>query len=600
MNIPIRPKTILVSVSDKTRLTPFISALFAHCEDLHIIASDGSYAHLQACLADTLLSKIRLSRISSIIGDSYSPSTRVRSLGFALYTAILEPKPRDLCIDVVYCDVYDFQAIRDSASDSQAVIEGIDIGGITMLRAAAKNCARVVGIANQEQEERFLHELHKTGATSSKTRLRHAYELFSYTADYDRIIADYFRGNLQNDSVAEPGPTLPKRISITFGHKDRVEQLDYERYLINRQELRYGDNPDQIAGLYTLKRGSMSFGQSGIDSDSTLFSDIKTVKQGKVCSKTNISDLDAALHILRCVTGTQCAVILKHGNPCGVAVADRVEDALIRAWNADSIAAFGGVIVINAPFTDVSVAEELSTAFFDAIVAPSFSAEVVSLFEKRKSLSLYALSRLSDIAHRKKAFDLRSYSDGSIMLQDAFFPGNFDTHAWETARYEGEKGTYTVNRDPTPSELRDLQLGWYVQAGTMSNSVVFIKDGCTLGIAAGEQDRVGAATIARDKTYRNKRALIAVKTFQQQYDLLKDAQKEEVESMIRSDNAGLKNSVMISDGFFPFQDGVLVGLQEGVKAVLQPGGSIRDYEVISACNDYDASMLFSKQRSFKH
>ncbi len=601
----LHPKTILISVSNKEGLIPFLQGLVSKSKTISVIASDGTYAYIKKQAGKDVLESFQLERISSIIGDTYSPSGRVRSLGFALYAAILEPDPKDLCIDVVYCDVYDFQKIHSEVTCKEEAVEGIDIGGISMLRAAAKNYERVLGIVNATQRERFLKEFAEHGEISFATRLLHAGEIFSYTAEYDRRIAEYF-SNLSTQTTevhTDKDPysrQLPDAISLNLHYADRDDHLRYTRQQIHGEELRYGDNPDQIAGLYTVNQGHATFARSNLSAGNAVFADIEQVKQGKVCSKTNISDIDAALHILRNLTEMHCVVILKHGNPCGAAIAQTIEDAFIKAWNADRIAAFGGVIVMNRPFTSRELAREVAASFFDAIVAPSFSEQVIAEFEKRKSLSLYALPSLGGLDADKKAFDLRTYSDGSIMLQDAFFPGDFAKQGWKKAEYDGKKGKYAIARDPSESEWRDLQFGWYVQAGTMSNSILFVKDGCTIGIAAGEQDRVGAAAIARDKAYRNRRAFLSLKTFQQPYETLDDSQKKEVETLVIADNAGLQGATMVSDGFFPFRDGVDIGLQEGVKTVLQPGGSIRDYEVIQACNEYNATMVFTNQRSFKH
>ncbi len=601
-----------MSLSDKTGAEQFVKTLSDTMGSVHIIASDGTLSYISERLSAES-GEIRYTNVSEIIGSNYSASSRVKSLGFELYSAILEPNPNGLCIDVVYCDVYNFAAVAKKAeSDIEALVEAIDVGGISLLRAAAKNWQRVLGIATRVQRKRFLDELQKHSDISEKMRLLHASEIFTYTAEYDASISRRL-SLIQSSSPQESAKpeetfstdlqenaTLPGSVDIVFRSKDHSKTIQYEEKRFNGKSLRYGDNPEQASRLYVPAQETVSDSNTSSTVMKSMFADMEVVKEGKVCSRSNIIDIDSALGVFSKVGTDNCAVVLKHGNPCGAARAATIEEAVHNAWHADKIASFGGVLVMNEPLMKLGLAEALAEHFFDAIVAPDFDEGVLAIFAKKKNLSLYTLPQLKYSDSEGNRAHVRTLSDGSLLLQEEYKTTGYAEGKWTLAEYTGKRGEISIERAPSAAEILDMEFGWYVQAATMSNSVLFVKDGCTVGIAAGEQDRVGAAQLARNKAYRNAIIRSAFEEYKKDYTVLTESERREIDAGVENSHGNLNGAVMVSDGFFPFRDGVDVGLKEKVGAVLQPGGSIRDHEVIKACNEYGATMMFTHQRGFKH
>lgn len=408
---------------------------------------------------------------------------------------------------------------------------------------------------------------------------------------YTRIIKDEFPENME--------------LSFFNDEKDR-QTLCYKKasWTIDGEEkgLRYGENPDQEAALYKLENGNLTLGEvSTIKPGRYLASDIELIQSGKHPGKTNITDIDNSLNILRYFNDEPVVVIVKHNNPCGVAKAPSLAQAYKKALMADRIAAFGGAIAVNKPL-DKDTAELIIESYSEVVAAPDFEPGVIEILEKKKNLRVMKISNIMKLQDfvGEHFLDFKSLIDGGLIAQWSFVPkfSRADMLPAET-NYKGTD--YKVNRQPTAQEWDDLIFGWLIESGITSNSVIYVKDGVTVGIGTGEQDRVGVAEIARDKAYRKYADRLCWERLKTPLALLDDGDAlKEIEHDCALVNGGIKGSVMISDAFFPFRDGIEVGLKEGVKSVIQPGGSLRDFESILACNEYDASMVFTGQRSFKH
>jgi phosphoribosylaminoimidazolecarboxamide formyltransferase/IMP cyclohydrolase len=411
-------------------------------------------------------------------------------------------------------------------------------------------------------------------------------------AAYKTIMDDHFPSKMEISAIEEDGSR---------------QTLCYEKasWQINGIEkgLRYGENPGQEAALYRLVNGNLTLGEvSCIQPGRYLASDVELLQSGKHPGKTNITDVDNALNILRYLMDKPCAVIIKHNNPCGVAQAATLSGAYDKANMADRLAAFGGAIALNKA-CDLETAKLIVANYAEVVAAPEFEDGVMELFATKKNLRVMRvgnMSRLQEFAGARFV-DFKSLIDGGLVAQWSFVPEARTADALLPAvtTYKGQE--YKVNRAPTPQELDDMLFGWLVEAGVTSNSVLYVKDGVTVGIGTGEQDRVGVAQIARDKAYTKLADRLCWEQHKVPYNTLTDADaKAVIDAEVAERKGGLPGCCMVSDAFFPFRDGIEVGLREGVKAVIQPGGSMRDFEVIEACNEFDAAMVFTGQRSFKH
>lgn len=400
---------------------------------------------------------------------------------------------------------------------------------------------------------------------------------------------------------------FPPRMEISFVNGGNRQTLIYEKVVWRIDDvekgLRYGENPGQEAALYRLINGNLALGAvTALQAGRHLVSDAELLQFGKHPGKTNLTDVDNALNILRYLDARACAVIVKHNNPSGVAQADTLADAYHRANMADRVAAFGGAIVVNRTL-DLDTAGLIAENYAEVVAAPDFAPGVMDLFARKKNLRVMHIrdiARLRDFA-AARVVDFKSLMDGGVIVQWSFVP---EARAKEnlqpaTATYKGRD--YRIARLPTEREYEDLIFGWLVEAGVTSNSVLYVKDGVTVSIGTGQQDRVGVAEIARDKAYRKLADRLAWERFHTPYNLLTDPKiKTALDDESAALKGGLIGSCMVSDAFFPFRDGIEVGLREGVSAVIQPGGSERDFESIEACNEVGAAMVFTGQRSFKH
>jgi phosphoribosylaminoimidazolecarboxamide formyltransferase/IMP cyclohydrolase len=400
---------------------------------------------------------------------------------------------------------------------------------------------------------------------------------------------------------------FPSKMEISFVDQNNRQTLFYEKvgWIIEgvKKGLRYGENPGQEAALYRLINGNLALGESQtIQPGKYLASDIELLQSGKHPGKTNLTDADNALNILRYFADKPTVVIVKHNNPCGAARADSLEEAYAKANMADRIAAFGGCIALNQP-VDKATAEAITQQYAEVVVAPEFEEGVLDVFGKKKNLRVIAIGNMGRLQTfvGERFVDFKSLIDGGIIAQWSFVPKARSKADLKLAECEYKGKTYRIGREPTEREYEDMLFGWLVESGITSNSVIYVKDGVTVGIGTGEQDRVGVAEIARDKAHRKLADRYCFEALGIPYNELKDEEKKrEFDQRVAQEKGGLIGAAMVSDAFFPFRDGVDVGLREGISAVIQPGGSLNDYQSIKACNETDAAMVFTGQRSFKH
>ena len=377
-----------------------------------------------------------------------------------------------------------------------------------------------------------------------------------------------------------------------------------------------GENPGQEAALYELVNGNLVLGDCQfIEPGNGLVSAITEddmLQSGKHPGKTNLTDADNALNILKFLTKNPAVSIMKHNNPCGVAYGDTLAEAYDRATMADRIAAFGGCAAFNRPI-DKTTAEALSQNYLEVVVAPDFEEGTLQILQKRKNLRIIKVGRMEGLERYRtlRSVDFTSLIDGGIIVQQSPMNAISSPEDFKpaVAFYQGKE--YRIARPPTESEYEDMLFGWCVEQGVTSNSVLYVKNGVTVGIGTGEQDRVGVAEIAVFKAYTKYADTLCFRQYGIPYKQLEreieagkrdQAQKEEIDQQVQQERGGIKGSIMVSDAFFPFRDGVDVGIKEGITGIVHPGGSERDFESIRACNEADpqVTMVFTGQRVFKH
>ena len=400
---------------------------------------------------------------------------------------------------------------------------------------------------------------------------------------------------------------FPPEMEISFVDQDKRQTLFYEKVawtIDNIQKgLRYGENPGQEAALYKLINGNLVLGETkSIQPGQYLASDIELLQSGKHPGKTNLTDADNSLNILRYFVDKPTVVIVKHNNPCGVARSDTLVDAYLKANMADRVAAFGGCIAVNRA-VDRATAKAITEQYAEVVVAPDFEDGVMDIFSKKKNLRVIRIGNINRLQSfvGQRCVEFKSLIDGGIIAQWSFVPAARTKADLKLAACEYKGKQYQVKREPTEQEYNDLLFGWLVESGITSNSVIYVKDEVTVGIGTGEQDRVGVAEIARDKAYRKLADRYSFERHNIPYNDLKDEDKRsEIDAKVADEKGGLIGSAMVSDAFFPFRDGIDVGLKEGVTSVIHPGGSENDYQSIEACNEVGATMVYTGQRSFKH
>lgn len=413
---------------------------------------------------------------------------------------------------------------------------------------------------------------------------------------------------------------FPDELSIRLGHQELLYRKRTWKFPDEKMDeliekgLRYGENPGQEAALYELVAGNLTLGDCRfIEPGRGLVSAITEedmVQAGKHPGKINLTDLDNGLNIIKYLMDRPCAVILKHNNPCGVAHGQTLAEAYERANRADRIAAFGGCLVLNRPL-DKDTAELAAQNYLEVLAAPDFEEGTLEIVKKRANLRILQVRRMDRLEEYRylRFVDFKSLMDGGLIVQQSQLCAVKGPQDLKPAEAVHEGKTYRIQRLPTEKEMQDLLFGWYVEQGVTSNSVLYVKDLCTVAIGTGEQDRVGVAELAVYKAYRNYGDALCFEKYGISYKELERAvetgqrprkDREEIDAAVREAKAGLVGSTMVSDAFFPFRDGVDVGLRQGVTAVVQPGGSLRDWEVIEACNEVGATMVFTGQRAFKH
>jgi len=423
-------------------------------------------------------------------------------------------------IDLVAVNLYPFpEVIAREETTLEEAIENIDIGGPTMVRAAAKNYRDVIIVVDPSSYSMVVEELRREGDVSPSTRFQLAVDAFSHTAYYDSIISNYLRQRLKDEKKRLFPPT------ITFP-------------FTREQDLRYGENPQQKAAFYREPLPSVASIASGRQ------------LQGKELSFNNINDLHAAWELAR-EFEQPVAVAVKHTNPCGVGSAPTLLEAYRKAYNADPVAIFGGIVALNRE-VDEQTARLASKTFLEVIVAPSFSREALKIFSAKKDLRLFEVP-LEKPGGKNCDYDFKKVSGGLLLQEDR--PEIYSPGKWRCV----------TGRKPTEQEMRDLLFALIVVRHVNSNAVVLAKRLQTLGIGAGQMSRVGSVRIALNQAGQN-----------------------------------VRGSVMASDAFFPFKDGVEIAAAEGITAIVQPGGSGGDEEVIATCERYNIAMLFTGKRYFKH
>ncbi|MGQ9688827.1 MAG: IMP cyclohydrolase [Desulfobaccales bacterium] len=425
-------------------------------------------------------------------------------------------------------------------------------------------------------------------------------------AMYRTILADHF----------------PPELTITFGdqkliYRKRTWKIpDPKSGEVIESGLRYGENPDQEAALYELVGGNLVLGncrflEPGLGLVSAL-DEAGMLQAGKHPGKINLTDLDNGLNIIKFLDKKPACVILKHNNPCGAAWGDSPAEAYDKANMADRIAAFGGAAVFNRAIDKIA-AELISRNYLEVVAAPEYEAGSLDILKKSKDLRIIQIARFDRLKELiyKRFVDFKSLIDGGLIVQQSPLNAILTKDDFKPAVAVHQGQEYRCRRQPSEREYEDLLFGWWVEQGVTSNSILFVKDGVTMGIGTGEQDRVGVAEIAVFKAYTKYADKLSFQRFGLPYKELEleilrrrreKEDKAEIDKETEEAKGGLIGAVMISDAFFPFRDGVDVGIRQGISAIAHPGGSLRDYESIEACNEADppVAMVFTGQRCFKH
>lgn len=508
-------KRALISVSDKTGVTDFAKGLVEL--GYEILSTGGTLKAVQEA-------GIKARAVDEITGFPEILDGRVKTLHPNVHGGLLAKRDNEAHqkalqengiehIDVVVVNLYPFkETLKKTGVSEEEIIENIDIGGPTMLRSAAKNFIDVLVVVDPTDYKSVIEQL-KAGEVPVKTRKEFAAKVFRHTAHYDGMISRYFS--------EVTGTEFPENYTVT-----------YEKV----QDLRYGENPHQKAAFYkTPIDGAMS---------------LASAKQlhGKELSYNNIQDANAALEIVQ-EYNEPTAVAVKHMNPCGIGTGETVEQAFTRCYEADSMSIFGGIVALNRE-VDVETAGILSGIFLEIVIAPGFTKEALSVLTEKKNIRLLELDMTESEQYGHKFVTVK----GGVLIQDLDKPEDVTTHI-----------EVVTNRKPTDAEMNDLIFAWRAVKHVKSNAIVLAKNGQTVGIGAGQMNRVGACNIATEQ-------------------------------------AGTKaqGSSLASDAFFPMKDTVESAAAAGVTAIIQPGGSKLDQESIDACNEHNIAMIFTGKRHFKH
>jgi phosphoribosylaminoimidazolecarboxamide formyltransferase/IMP cyclohydrolase len=514
-------KRALISVSDKTGIVDLASTLAKR--DIEILSTGGTAALLKE-------KGIEVRDVAEYTGFPEMMDGRLKTLHPKIHGGLLGRRGDDdavmqeheiSAIDLVVVNLYPFEqtVARDDCTLPLA-IENIDIGGPTMLRAAAKNYHDVTVVVDAADYDRVIDDLvHHDGATSDVLRYELASKVFSHTAKYDAAIANY----LGSRSHLGEMRSFPETFSIQFKLQ---------------QGMRYGENPHQQAAFYA----EHDIAEPSVATASQL--------QGKELSFNNIGDTDAALECVKQYDQPAC-VIVKHANPCGVAIAEDIGQAYDRAYSTDPESAFGGIIAFNRELDENTATAIVDRQFVEVIIAPTVSKGAEAAVAAKKNVRLLSCGAWQEASRR---LDFKRVN-GGLLVQDA------DLELYQELKVVSE-------REPTEEQMQDLLFSWRVAKFVKSNAIVYGKNNMTIGVGAGQMSRVNSARIAG----------------------------------IKAEHAGLevKGAVMASDAFFPFRDGIDNAAAAGITAVIQPGGSMRDEEVIAAANEHDMAMVFTGMRHFRH
>ncbi len=514
----------LISVSDKTGAVDLARGLAAR--GVEILSTGGTAALLTA-------QGIPVTEVSDYTGFPEMMGGRVKTLHPRIHGGILGRRGVDDAvmreneirpIDLVAVNLYPFEStVANPDCTLATAIENIDIGGPTLLRAAAKNHAGVTVLVDAADYPRVLAEIAEKGGVSEATRLDLAVKAFEHTAAYDGAIANYLGALIEHPEHKAQG--FPRTFNLQF-HK--------------RQAMRYGENPHQQAAFYVEREPQ----EASIATARQL--------QGKELSYNNIADTDAAIECVKQFDEQPACVIVKHANPCGVALGKDLLEAYERAYSTDAESAFGGIIAFNGELDAETARTIVERQFVEVIVAPRVSQSASQAVAAKKNVRLLECGDwASEAIHR---VDFKRVN-GGLLVQDA------DLRLTDVMRT-------VTRREPTPEEMLDLLFTWRVAKFVKSNAIVYGRGRMTIGVGAGQMSRVNSARIAS----------------------------------IKAEQAGLAvaGSVMASDAFFPFRDGIDQAAAAGITAVIQPGGSLRDEEVIAAADEHDMAMIFTGMRHFRH
>ncbi|MDM5197154.1 bifunctional phosphoribosylaminoimidazolecarboxamide formyltransferase/IMP cyclohydrolase [Fictibacillus enclensis] len=509
-------KRALVSVSNKEGLVPFVQALAE--QGVEIISTGGTSKALQEA-------GVKVTGISEVTGFPEIMDGRVKTLHPMIHGGLLAVRDNESHvqqmeengispIDLVVVNLYPFkETIAKENVAFEDAIENIDIGGPSMLRSAAKNHAYVTVVVDPADYSKVLEEVQQNNQVSDETRKKLAAKTFRHTAAYDALIAEYLTNMVEEEN--------PESFTVTYEKK---------------QDLRYGENPHQKAAFYKAPLGT----KTSIAQAEQL--------HGKELSYNNINDADAALQIVREFTDP-AVVAVKHMNPCGVGTGISVEEAFARAFEADPVSIFGGIIASNVEI-NAAAAQKMSEIFLEIVIAPSFSTEAKEILTKKKNIRLLTLELGEDKKQEKKLTTVR----GGLLVQDE------DAYGLDQANI-----SVPTKREPTEKEWEDLKLAWKVVKHIKSNAIVLTKDQMTIGVGAGQMNRVGAANIA-----------------------------------IEQAGEKAQGSALGSDAFFPMDDTVEAAAKAGITAIIQPGGSVKDEDSIKKADEYGIAMVFTGVRHFKH
>jgi len=511
-------KNALISVSDKENLNEILSLLKKF--NINIISSGGTYKYIQKL-------GYNCTDVSSYTGSKEMLDGRVKTLHPKIHAGILhdrsninhlnEMKMLNFPpIDLIIVNFYPFQEIVKNDTNLNYIIENIDIGGPTMVRAAAKNYKNVTIITNKNDYSNLIKEIDKNnGKTSLKFRELMSSKAFGLTAYYDAMIANWFNEKLKIE--------FPERKTI-FGKKF--------------QKLRYGENPHQNSCLYVSDYNDQSLGFYQLG--------------GKELSYNNYNDMFAALEVLSSIKKKPATVIIKHANPCGVSTNSSKLTSFKNAYSCDPLSAFGGVIACNFRI-DKKIAKEISKNFLEVILAKTFDKEALTILKKKKNLRIIDISKF----RLKNLIAVKNF-DGSFLLQSK-----------DLLILNKSKLKYVTKLKPTKKEISEIEFAFNICKHVKSNAIILTNDSSTIGIGAGQPSRLDSCKIASQKA----------KKFQPNK---------------------IKNSIAASDAFFPFADGIKALIRAGVKIIVQPGGSIRDQEVINEANKAKVKMVFTGIRHFNH